>query len=135
MDNYYFETDNNFKRQFKKFLDKYVCPCCDYPTLGSRMHNEICGLCDWEDDGQDDDNADEVVSGPNADYSLTEARRNFQRHLTMYRPSDKERFVRFGKERIKEIKDIYDHLLMLRNEDEIRSQLTQASSLESGLRK
>jgi hypothetical protein len=33
---------------------RYACPCCGYPTLGSLGEFEICYLCDWEDDGQDD---------------------------------------------------------------------------------
>jgi len=46
---------------------------------------EICILCNWEDDGQDDPYADEVWGGPNGDYSLTEARKNFKENLIMYR--------------------------------------------------
>jgi hypothetical protein len=47
---------------------------------------EICSLCNWEDDGQDDPHADEVWGGPNASYSLTEARENFKRYHVMYAP-------------------------------------------------
>ena len=39
---------------------------------------EICPVCFWEDDGQDDPRADEVFGGPNGSLSLSEARRNFQ---------------------------------------------------------
>lgn len=39
---------------------------------------EICDICFWEDDGQDDQDADEVRGGPNGSLSLTEARRNFR---------------------------------------------------------
>jgi hypothetical protein len=59
---------------------------------------EICPLCSWEDDGQDDAafrprgapriGPDVVVGGVNHDYSLTEARANFARDLTAFRPSD-----------------------------------------------
>jgi hypothetical protein len=66
-----------------------VCPCCGYPTLSARGNYDICGLCWWEDDGQDDAAADDVAGGPNSDYSLTEARRNFAAHQTQYRASDK----------------------------------------------
>jgi hypothetical protein len=65
---------------------RYLCPCCGYPTLSERGGYEICELCNWEDDGQDDPHADEVWGGPNGPYSLTEARRNFERHLVMYEP-------------------------------------------------
>lgn len=62
------------------------CPCCGYPTLESGADYEICELCNWEDDGQSDDDADGVGDGPNADYSLSEARSNFKRYLVMYAP-------------------------------------------------
>jgi len=64
----------------------YVCPCCGYPTLSERGTWEICTLCDWEDDGQDDPRADEVWGGPNGAYSLTQARENFKRYQQMYDP-------------------------------------------------
>lgn len=57
----------------------YACPCCAYITLGQRGCYEICPVCFWEDDGQDDHDADEVRGGPNRGLSLTEARRNFKR--------------------------------------------------------
>lgn len=71
---------------------RYACPCCGFLTLTERGGYEICGICDWEDDGQDDPRADEVWGGPNGDYSLAEARSNFKACLTMYRRTDKEKF-------------------------------------------
>src|SRR5688572_7067029 len=71
------------------------CPCCGYVTLHERSGYEICVLCWCEDDGQDDPHADEVWGGPNGDLSLTQARRNFQEHLTMY---DRGRDTRVGGE-------------------------------------
>jgi hypothetical protein len=47
-------------------------------TLRERGAFEICLVCGWEDDGQDDADADVVRGGPNGDVSLTEARRNFR---------------------------------------------------------
>jgi hypothetical protein len=32
----------------------YPCPCCGFVTLGERSAFEICPVCFWEDDGQDD---------------------------------------------------------------------------------
>jgi hypothetical protein len=55
--------------------------------LEERGGYEICILCNWEDDGQDDPHADEVWGGPNQDYSLAEARKNFKRYLIMYDPA------------------------------------------------
>jgi hypothetical protein len=70
---------------------RFGCPCCGYPTLRKRSMNEICHLCWWEDDGQDDPGADTVAGGPNARYSLTRARENFARYLVMYEPDNDRR--------------------------------------------
>lgn len=50
------------------------CPGCAYPTLTERKAYEICLVCNWEDDGQDDAQADEIWGGPNGNMSLTENR-------------------------------------------------------------
>jgi hypothetical protein len=73
-------------------VSDFHCPCCNYPTLPERGTYHICPLCFWEDDGQDEPYAEEVWGGPNGDYSLTEARNNFARYLTCYRPEDKKKF-------------------------------------------
>lgn len=54
-----------------------VCPCCNYRTLASRGDYDICGLCNWEDNGVNDD---EKYSGPNH-MTLGEARENFLRNI------------------------------------------------------
>lgn len=54
------------------------CPCCGYKTLSGRGSFEICDVCFWQDDGQDDDNADEVCGGPNGDISLAMGRVNYK---------------------------------------------------------
>lgn len=56
----------------------YACPCCRYLTLDERGGFDICQVCFWEDDGQDDPDADVVLGGPNGGLSLTEARANFK---------------------------------------------------------
>jgi len=76
-----------------KALATHNCPCCGYPTLDARGDNEICELCGWEDDGQDDTHAHESW-GTNSDYTLAEARDNFKRYMTMYRPEDEVMFRR-----------------------------------------
>lgn len=76
------------KTDFKKVDGYFLCPCCHFPTLTEREAFDICFLCNWEDDGQGNHNADLVLGGPNQSYSLTEARRNFSHYLTSYRPSD-----------------------------------------------
>jgi Cysteine-rich CPCC len=55
------------------------CPCCYCKTLSERGHYDICQICFWEDDGQDDYDADVVRGGPNGALSLTEARDNYRR--------------------------------------------------------
>jgi hypothetical protein len=55
------------------------CPCCGCRTLGERGGFEICSVCFWTDDGQDDHDADVVRGGPNGALSLTEARANYLR--------------------------------------------------------
>lgn len=53
------------------------CPCCGNLTLSARSRFEICPVCCWEDDGQDDADAHEVRGGPNGMLSLSAARANF----------------------------------------------------------
>ena len=55
------------------------CPCCRAMTLVARGNDEICPVCFWHDDGQDDADADRVRGGPNYELSLTEARANYRR--------------------------------------------------------
>jgi hypothetical protein len=57
---------------------KYPCPCCGCVTLDERGGYDICPVCFWEDDGQDDQDADAVRGGPNGPLSLIEARRNYR---------------------------------------------------------
>ncbi len=57
----------------------YPCPCCRFVTLTERGGYDICPVCFWEDDGQDDHDADDVRGGPNYSLSLTQARSNFLR--------------------------------------------------------
>jgi hypothetical protein len=53
------------------------CPCCGFRTLRERGGYEICKVCFWEDDGQDEADADELRGGPNGDLSLSQARANY----------------------------------------------------------
>ncbi|MGB2247580.1 MAG: CPCC family cysteine-rich protein [Alcanivorax sediminis] len=71
-----------------KMLERVPCPCCGYPTLERRDHYEICCLCIWEDDGEDDADTQGWGGGPNGAYSLTEARANFVAFGTMYHPDN-----------------------------------------------
>jgi len=55
------------------------CPCCGCRTLTKRINFEVCDVCYWEDDGQDDGDADECRGGPNGSLSLRQARANYLR--------------------------------------------------------
>lgn len=69
------------KRVFMKSAEgvRYSCPCCHYKTLESRGDYDICPVCFWEDDGQDDTDADaDQIFGPNH-MSLTQGRQNYQK--------------------------------------------------------
>jgi hypothetical protein len=71
--------DNNSVMK-DKGAEPYPCPCCGYKTLEERGGFEICPVCFWEDDGQDDHDADIVrPCGPNNILSLTQARENFKK--------------------------------------------------------
>ncbi|WIW70181.1 CPCC family cysteine-rich protein [Anaerosinus gibii] len=66
-----------------------VCQCCGYPTLPLRDFPQmptfdICILCDWQDEGQSDKDADKIYGGANKSYSLTNARINFNKDFTMF---------------------------------------------------
>jgi hypothetical protein len=73
-----FFTRRNLFDQFIKDnnLGIFTCPGCGFPTLDERGGYLICAVCNWEDDNQDDENADEIWGGPNSDLSLTENRIN-----------------------------------------------------------
>jgi hypothetical protein len=43
----------------------HACPCCKFKTLRGRGQDEICKVCFWHDDGQDEAEVDEVRGGPN----------------------------------------------------------------------
>jgi hypothetical protein len=55
------------------------CPCCGCKTLSQRAAYQICVVCFWEDDGQDDHDAEIARGGPNGSLSLSAARANYQR--------------------------------------------------------
>jgi hypothetical protein len=79
----------------------YLCPCCGYLTLPERGGYDICPVCFWEDDGQDEHDADTVRGGPNSHLSLNRARKNYfgigaceERFLENVRPPRPEEHVK-----------------------------------------
>lgn len=88
--------------QFRNIIEPHVegqayrRPCCHFATLSERGGYEICPVCFWEDDGQDDHDAELVRGGPNGLLSLVQARLNFAesgacnfRHRKNVRPPTK----------------------------------------------
>lgn len=53
------------------------CPCCGYRTISERGNYNICKVCWWEDDGQDNQHSESVMGGPNYGISLVKGRYNY----------------------------------------------------------
>jgi hypothetical protein len=58
---------------------RFRCLCCGCRTLEAPGVLELCPVCWWEDDGQDDRDASKARLTVNGELSLTEARANFLR--------------------------------------------------------
>ena len=116
---------------------RFSCPCCGYPTLGGRGEFEICELCDWEDDGQDAADADEVRGGPNKDYSLTEAQQNFETYLVMYPLADDTRISGADNEKVKELKRgliaAFEEIMQEPSAEELNALWREVARCERGL--
>jgi hypothetical protein len=54
--------------------------CCGYKTLTVPDSQELCQVCWWQDDGQDDRDAHVVSGTVNGNLSLSEGRRNYMHH-------------------------------------------------------
>ena len=67
-----------------------TCPSCGYPTLEERCAWDICAICFWEDDGQDDQDSDKIYGGPNSDYSLTAYRLEWDKNLKELKKENSE---------------------------------------------
>jgi len=72
----------------KGFREHFLCPCCKSPSLSQAGDFEICNICWWEDDGQDDTTTPFLTGGPNGTYTLLEAQQNFKKFGIMYSPED-----------------------------------------------
>lgn len=59
----------------KDVSPRFRCPCCGCRTLSAPGAMELCPVCWWEDDGQEDDDASDVRLTVNGSLSLLEARR------------------------------------------------------------
>ena len=64
---------------FKNRPCRYVVPTADTRrSLDERGAFEICQVCYWEDDGQDEHDVDLVRGGPTGSLSLRQARANYR---------------------------------------------------------
>jgi hypothetical protein len=68
----------------------YRCPCCGFRTLTAPESMQLCPVCWWEDDGQEDADASEVRLTVNGALSLDEAR-GYYREIGAAHP----RFLRY----------------------------------------
>jgi hypothetical protein len=122
-----------------KYKKRFKCPCCGYPTLDEQGLYGICKICNWEDDGQDDSNANIVLGGPNGEYSLTQARNNFKQYFIMYSPEKDMRFT--GSDTLEQVNlkeelcRCYISLMSTDDEEEIKKVDKEISNLEKMLRK
>ena len=66
-------------REPEQSAKSFRCPCCKFKTLRGRGQDEICSVCFWHDDGQDEADAERVLAGPNGHLSLRQAQINFKR--------------------------------------------------------
>lgn len=71
------EQSGTFGQGGVEVVERFRCPCCGCLTLDERGAYDICEVCYWEDDGQDDPNPD-ATGGPNGYLSLTQARANYR---------------------------------------------------------
>jgi hypothetical protein len=136
---------NDDLRSRREFFDshteipepRFSCPCCGYPMLFERGGFDICRICWWEDDGQDDPNADKVFGGPNHDYSLTDARKNFEAYLVMYPPDRDRRIGGADSEELRAIKrdliEVFSQMLAKPSNEELNELWGKVKRLERNL--
>ena len=56
---------------------RFRCPCCGHKTLEAPGTLQLCPICWWEDDGQEDEDASEIRLTVNGQLSLNQARTNY----------------------------------------------------------
>lgn len=110
---------------FRKDIDfgfPNTCPACGYLTLSERCCWEICPICFWEDDGQDDFDADAVNGGPNVDSSLTSYRIKFFDEFEKFKTENNE------SESINEFR-LLDHYITSKEKDIAKVKVTMQKIL------
>jgi len=87
--NKYLESELCIENVIGDITQLEPCPCCGAKTLETRAEYEICRVCWWEDDGQDNKDADIIMGGPNYGISLTQGRINYLK-FGIYDPNRKD---------------------------------------------
>ncbi len=129
------DEDKSLLESFQKrrellqdFIDKNglkltICPGCGFPTFSKQWFQDICSVCNWQHDGQDDPYADEIWGGPNYELSLTENRLNICKTL-----------AEKSEEHNGEIKKEPNEILSVMNEHQNRMNSIETSKLLTALR-
>ncbi len=76
--------------------DYYTCACCGYPTIEEPQTLEVCYLCLWKDNGQDDPHANEYWRGAYYGLTLSAAREHFAAYVACF--DDSSRYPLFSEE-------------------------------------
>ena len=111
----------NFRRDIEFELPN-TCPSCGYLTLSERCSWQICPICFWEDDGQDDFDADTVYDGPNGKSSLTSYRIKFFDEFEKFKTENKE------SESINELR-LLEHYITSNEKDIVKVKVTMEKVL------
>jgi hypothetical protein len=101
---------------------KNTCPACGYMTLPARASFDICPICFWEDDGQDD--PEEEKEGNTNPSSLKEYRGETQHLLnrikhTDFPPADEKNIFQ---NKFRQIDAIIENYTPIRKEELLRVQ-------------
>ncbi len=132
------EACRDIKVGIRKKITRVTCPCCGFPTLEERGNYDICELCNWEDDVEDDKNSSKVWGGPNGKYSLDQARENFLEYKIMYSPGNNTTIT--GKDSAEreglktDLISVFNKMLTA-SKDSLPSLWKQALKIEKGLYK
>lgn len=78
----------------RRAVDKpsVCCRVCGSLSLDGVYSHEICTICDWHEDGNDDGGP--TNCGPHYGVNFDEAKENFRLYLTSRRPTEGQRFLR-----------------------------------------
>lgn len=125
--NEYLESELDIENVFGNVFLLEPCPCCGARTIGERAEYDICKVCWWEDDGQDNKEADIIMGGPNYGISLTQGRINYLK-FGIYDPSRKDLIEQKDKIEMYEIGRVFiiENEYIIEQENKWKSKITNA---------